>query len=168
MSSDLVRFGIAIERDLLDSFDTVIARRGYSNRSEAIRDAIRATMVEADVAAGARVTGTLTLVYDHHVRDLTEKLTEVQHDLGDAVVSALHVHLDHDHCLEVIVLRGAAGRLKSAADRLLAMRGVINGRLTLTSVPTATPRHSHHDEPHSHEGARRAQRGVRVATRSKR
>lgn len=141
MSSELVRFGIAIEKDLLKSFDAVVTKKGYANRSEAIRDSIRATLIEESVAANARVTGTLTLVYDHHVRDLTEKLTEVQHELGEAVVSALHVHLDHDHCLEVIVLRGPAGRLQAAADRLVAMRGVINGRLMLTSVPAAKPKH---------------------------
>lgn len=141
MPSELVRFGIAIERDLLESFDRVVQKKGYGNRSEAIRDGIRTALIEERVAANAKVTGTLTLVYDHHVRDLTDKLTELQHDLGEAVVSALHVHLDHDHCLEVIVLRGAAGRLQAAADRLISMRGVINGRLMLTSVPAATTKH---------------------------
>lgn len=152
MSSDLVRFGIAIEKDLLAAFDAHIARKGYGNRSEAIRDRIRATLIEESVAKGAEVTGTLTLVYDHHVRDLTEKLTEMQHELGEAVVSTLHVHLDHDHCLEVVVLRGDAAQLQSASDRVLAMRGVVNGRLTLTTVPGGRPKHgARKTSRHRHE-----------------
>ena len=143
MGSDLVRFGVAIEEDLLASFDAQIAGKGYANRSEAIRDLIRAGLVEETVVRGGDVTGALMLVYKHHVRELTERLTEIQHELGDAVISTLHVHLDHDHCLEVVAMRGAAHVLKEAADRILATRGVVHGKLALTSVPDAPRRHAH-------------------------
>ena len=99
---------------------------------------------------GGTVSGALMIVYKHHIRELSEKLTEIQHDLGDAVVSALHVHLDHDHCLEVIVMRGQATLLKEASDRILATRGVVHGRLTLTSVAAAAPVHAHGTAAHSH------------------
>jgi CopG family nickel-responsive transcriptional regulator len=142
-SSDLVRFGIAIPGDLLADFDQRIARKGHPNRSEAIRDLIRADLVEHSLfsgdqtARGGDATGALLLVYDHHVRELSERLVEMQHDLGHHVVSTLHVHLDHDHCLEVIVLRGPAKLLSTSADRILATKGVVHGKLTLTAVPRA-------------------------------
>jgi CopG family nickel-responsive transcriptional regulator len=132
--SELVRFGIAIDGDLLERFDKRIEAKGYVNRSEAIRDLIRADLLEHAADPKADSTGTLTLVYDHHVRELTERLTEMQHDLGHHVISAMHVHLDHDHCLEVIVMRGPAGVLEQAASRIVATKGVIHGRLTLTGV----------------------------------
>ncbi|MBK7395082.1 MAG: nickel-responsive transcriptional regulator NikR [Myxococcales bacterium] len=133
--SDLVRFGIAIDQELLERFDARVAAKGYENRSEAIRDLIRADLVEQVDDPHAQVTGTLTLVYDHHVRELSERLTDIQHELGHHVVSALHVHLDHDHCLEVVVMRGEASLLRNAADRITAEKGVMHGRLTLTGVP---------------------------------
>ena len=140
--SELVRFGVAIEDDLLRAFDAQIARKGYGNRSEAIRDLIRAGLVEETVVRGGDVTGALMLVYKHHVRELSERLTDIQHELGAAVISTLHVHLDHDHCLEVIALRGPALVLKEAADRILATRGVVHGRLALTSVPHGGKKHA--------------------------
>ena len=149
MGSELVRFGVAIEEELLREFDAQIDRKGYGNRSEAIRDLIRAGLVEEAVSRGGDVSGALMLVYKHHVRELSERLTEVQHDLGEAVIAALHVHLDHDHCLEVIVMRGAAQRLKDAADRILALKGVVHGRLSLTSVGERAHRLVA-GEPHRH------------------
>ena len=147
--SELVRFGVAIEDDLLRAFDAQIARKGYGNRSEAIRDLIRAGLVEETVVRGGDVTGALMLVYKHHVRELSEKLTEIQHELGGAVISTLHVHLDHDHCLEVIALRGPALALKEASDRILATRGVVHGKLALTSVPDGGKKHAPgHAHPH--------------------
>ena len=151
MSSELVRFGVAIDGELLTQFDEQIGRKGYGNRSEAIRDLIRAGLVEETVVRGGHVSGALMIVYKHHIRELSEKLTEIQHDLGAAVVSALHVHLDHDHCLEVIVMRGHATLLKGASDRILATRGVVHGRLTLTSVGAGTQVHSHGGAAHAHE-----------------
>src|SRR3954468_22990685 len=150
MPSELVRFGVAMDGDLLEQFDEQIERKGYGNRSEAIRDLIRAGLVEETVVRGGHVSGALMIVYKHHVRELSERLTEIQHDLGEAVVSALHVHLDHDHCLEVIVMRGQAKVLKDASDRILATRGVVHGRLTLTSVAAGAPVHAHGEAQHSH------------------
>src|ERR1051326_3953468 len=108
--SSLSRIGVAIDTHLLDKFDRLIARRGYQNRSEAFRDLIRDELVEQTWSSPeSKVVGTVTLVYDHHVRMLNEKLTNLQHDFHRSVLSTLHVHLDHDNCLEVIVVRGRSG-----------------------------------------------------------
>jgi CopG family nickel-responsive transcriptional regulator len=132
--SDLARIGVAIDSDLLDRFDALIERRGYSNRSEAFRDLIREALIgETAASATGEMVGTLTLVYDHHVRQLNDRLTEMQHDHHQEIVSTLHVHLDHHHCLEVLVLRGKAPEIQSIADRLIATKGVQHGRLTLTA-----------------------------------
>ena len=116
-------------------FDERNGKRGYANRSEAFRDLIRDALIQDTTAAAeSNVVGALTLVYDHHVRLLTDKLTEIQHDNHHAIVSTLHVHLDHDHCLEVLVLRGKSDQVQKIADRLIATKGVQHGRLTLTAV----------------------------------
>ncbi len=132
--SELQRIGVAIDGDLLEKFDDLIARRGYTNRSEAFRDLIRADLVN-DVAQhpGSFVVGTITLLYDHHVRLLNEKLTSLQHEHHQSILSTLHVHLDHDNCLEVIVLKGKSADVQKIADRLIAAKGVKHGRLTITS-----------------------------------
>lgn len=161
MKGELVRFGVAIEDDLLEAFDAQIARKGYGNRSEALRDLIRAGLVEETVVRGGDVTGALMLVYKHHVRELSERLNEIQHELGEAVISTLHVHLDHDHCLEVIAMRGPALTLKEAADRILATRGVVHGRLALTSVPSSIGGKKHapgHAHTHANVAKRRTRR----------
>lgn len=130
----LARIGVAIDEDLLKKFDALNTRRGYTNRSEAFRDLIRDALVQDKAAAAdAVVVGTLTLVYDHHVRLLQERLTHMQHEHYGEIISTLHVHLNHDHCLEVLVLRGRSSRVRKIADRLIATRGVQHGRLTLTS-----------------------------------
>lgn len=129
----LVRFGVAMESSLLDDFDALVETRG-STRSELLRDLARAEITRTRQRSDVAAVGTLTLVYDHHVRDLGEKLTEMQHDLGDQVRSTLHVHLDHDHCLEVIVLMGRARHLHEVADRLLATKGVKHGALELVPI----------------------------------
>lgn len=130
----LARIGVAIDEDLLKKFDALIERRGYTNRSEAFRDLIRDALVQDKAAAPeAEVVGTLTLVYDHHVRQLQERLTHMQHEHHTEIISTLHVHLDHHHCLEVLVLRGRSARVRQIADRLIATKGVQHGRLTLTS-----------------------------------
>jgi CopG family nickel-responsive transcriptional regulator len=132
---ELERIGVAIDRSLLEKFDELIARRGYSNRSEAFRDLIRAELVE-DTAGqpSGLVTGTVTLLYDHHVRMLSEKLTALQHEFHEHILSALHVHLDHDNCLEVVVVKGEAAEVRQLADRLIAARGVKHGRLVLSGT----------------------------------
>ena len=133
--SDLRRFGVAIEGELLDQFDELMERRGYSNRSEAFRDLARAELVkESAQKPNATVVGTVTIVYDHHVRLLSEKLTELQHQHHKCVVSALHVHLDHDNCLEVIVVKGKAKNVQHIADGLISTKGVKHGHLTLTTT----------------------------------
>lgn len=132
--SDLSRIGVSIDADLLDKFDRLIAQRGYTNRSEAFRDLIRDGLVEkAWESPDSHVVGTVTLVYDHHVRLLNEKLTGIQHDFHRSILSTLHVHLDHDNCLEVLVLRGRASEVRKVADALISTKGVKHGRLTMTT-----------------------------------
>ena len=132
---ELSRIGVAIDSGLLKKFDRLIAGRGYTNRSEAFRDLIRDELVEKDWESPDRnVVGTVTLVYDHRVRLLSDKLTAMQHEHYQHVLSSLHVHLDHDHCLEVLVLRGRAGDVRKIADTLISARGVKHGRLTITST----------------------------------
>ncbi len=131
---DLCRVGVAIDSELLERFDHLIASRGYTNRSEAVRDMMREALVEtAWETADAQVIGTITIVYDHHIRLLSEKLTELQHDAYHHILSTLHVHLDHDNCLEVLVVRGEAALVRALADRLLSTKGVKHGRLTMTA-----------------------------------
>ena len=126
---------MAIDTGLLERFDRLIAGRGYTNRSEAFRDMIREELVEQSWASPEnQVVGTVTLVYDHHVRLLGDKLTGIQHDYHHSVLSTLHVHLDHDLCLEVIVIRGKAGTVRSLADALISAKGVKHGSLTLTTA----------------------------------
>ena len=130
----LSRIGVAIDSDLLKRFDSLIAKRGYTNRSEAFRDLIRDDLVQTTwETPESQVVGTVTLVYDHRVRQLSDRLTGMQHELHHHVLSTLHVHLDHDYCLEVMVLRGKASVVKKLADSLIATKGVKHGRLTLTT-----------------------------------
>lgn len=130
-----VRFGISLDEKLLESFDRLIEEKRYMNRSEAIRDLIRASLVENRIAAeDAEVVGTVTLVYNHHVRDLSDKLTEHQHAHHDRIVSALHVHLDAHNCLEVLIVRGAARDVKKIADELIGVKGVKHGKLVMTTT----------------------------------
>ena len=132
--SELSRIGVAIESDLLAKFDALIARRGYTNRSEAFRDLIREELIEkAWESPDSKVVGTVTIVYDHHVRLLNEKLTDLQHEFYHHILSTLHVHLDHDNCLEVLVVRGRAAEVRKIADSLISTKGVKHGRLTITT-----------------------------------
>ena len=132
--SELSRIGVAIDSDLLDKFDRLIAQRGYSNRSEAFRDLIRDELVEKTwESPDSHVVGTVTLVYNHHVRMLSEKLTDIQHDYHRSILSTLHVHLDHDNCLEVLVVRGRSSEVRKVADALISTKGVKHGRLTLST-----------------------------------
>jgi CopG family transcriptional regulator, nickel-responsive regulator len=131
---ELSRIGVAIDTDLLDKFDDLIGKRGYTNRSEAFRDLIRDELIQKEwEAPESLVVGTVTLVYDHHVRMLNEKLTDLQHEAFHNVLCTMHVHLDHDNCLEVLVVRGKAQDVKKIADALISTKGVKHGRLTITS-----------------------------------
>jgi CopG family transcriptional regulator, nickel-responsive regulator len=130
-----VRFGVAMDDDLLSKFDKLIDAKGYENRSEAIRDLVRNLLVEEEWAAGdAETVGTITLVYDHHVHDLQDTLTDLQHNLHEDIISSIHVHLDAHNCLEVLIVKGQSGDIKAAADRLIGTKGVKHGRLTMTTT----------------------------------
>jgi len=130
----ITRFGVSLDKRLLAKFDRLNERKGYANRSEAIRDLIREGLVREQWELGdTEAVGTLTLVYDHETRELEERLTELQHAHFQAIVSTLHVHLDAHHCLEVLILRGKAALLKSIADRLIGTRGVKHGTFSATA-----------------------------------
>lgn len=133
--SELQRFGVSVEDELLESFDRLVTARGYATRSEALRDLMRDALVQSrleEQPKGADVLGSLTLVYDHHAHELTDKMAELQHDHHELVVSVLHVHLSHDDCMEVIVLRGASKQVRALSDSLLSLKGVKHGRLFVT------------------------------------
>jgi CopG family nickel-responsive transcriptional regulator len=139
----LSRIGIALDSDLLKRFDRSIGRRGYTNRSEAFRDLIRDRLVtEQTSAPGSTVVGTVTLIYDHHAHGITEKLTELQHARHELVVSTSHAHLDHDSCLEVMIVHGKSANVAQFADRLIGLKGVQHGRLVMT-VPARGIGHDH-------------------------
>jgi CopG family nickel-responsive transcriptional regulator len=145
----LSRIGIALDSELLKRFDRYIGRQGYTNRSEAFRDLIRDRLVTEQTAApDATVVGTVTLIYDHHAHGITEKLTEVQHENHDLVVSTSHAHLDHESCLEVLIVHGRSARVARFADRLIGLKGVQHGRLVMT-VPAHSIEHVH-DRGHKH------------------
>ncbi|HEY3382574.1 MAG TPA: nickel-responsive transcriptional regulator NikR [Vicinamibacterales bacterium] len=138
--ADLSRIGVAIDSELLADFDTLITKRGYGSRSEAFRDLIRDALInQAAGADDAPVVGTITLVYDHRQRMLSDRLNAAQHEFHHEMLSTLHVHLDHEHCLEVVVVRGRAGQVRRVADTLISMKGVTHGRLTLTSPTQNLP-----------------------------
>jgi len=128
-----VRFGVSLDDGLLQPFDKRISEQGYANRSEAIRDLIRNSLVAHEWGDDEEVIGTITLVYDHHVRELTDRLTNIQHEYSQEIVSTLHVHLDHNNCLEVLVVRADSHRARSLADALRALRGVKHTTLGMTT-----------------------------------
>ena len=129
-----IRFGVSLDSDLLEKFDALCDERCYQTRSEAIRDLIRNTLVQEEWGdTEGEIAGTLTLVYDHHKSDLAQRLTEMQHDAHD-VITSLHVHLDHDNCLEVLVLKGAGQVVRALAQRLVSTKGVKHGKLSLTTT----------------------------------
>lgn len=132
---EVVRFSVSMDGKLLDGFDELIERKGYINRSEAVRDLIRNALVDDQWSrADEEIVGTVTLVYDHHTRDLSDKLTEQQHARHDSILSALHVHLDKHNCLEVVVVKGKAGEVKKLAEELMGTKGVKHGKLVTTTT----------------------------------
>jgi CopG family nickel-responsive transcriptional regulator len=130
----LVRFGVSLDHHLLDDFDRHIARKKYTNRSEALRDLIRDNLVGQEWDENKETVGSITFVYDHHIRDLTNKLTDIQHRFQGIILSGMHVHLDHDHCLEVLVVRGKGSDIKKVSDAVLSVKGVKHGKLTMTTT----------------------------------
>jgi CopG family nickel-responsive transcriptional regulator len=127
--SELVRFGVSLDRELLERFDALIRLRQYSNRSEAIRDLIRQELVARAWEEGSTVAGAVTYIYDHHQRDLTARVIDIQHDFQDVIISTQHIHLDHDNCLEIVAVRGPAPRVEQLAHTLKALKGVRHGAL---------------------------------------
>lgn len=133
--SKLIRFGISMNEQLLEKFDRQIVKKGYNNRSEAVRDLIRNQLVQLEWEnEDQEVAGTVTLVYDHHVRGLTNILTEIQHDFHNLALSTMHVHLDHYNCLEVLVVKGKASDARKLAEKLISIKGVKHGQLSITST----------------------------------
>ncbi|HKQ69430.1 MAG TPA: nickel-responsive transcriptional regulator NikR [Polyangiaceae bacterium] len=154
MKADLVRFGVAMDADLLASLDALVKVRG-GTRSKVLNDLARAEVMRSSLAAGASAVGAMTLVYNHHARELSERLTDMQHELGEKIRASMHVHLNHDYCLEIIVVKGPSDELRRAAARFLAMRGVKHVGIELVTdasyVDAAGQTHGHgHDEHHDH------------------
>lgn len=130
-----VRFGISMEQNLLRDFDELLERTGYASRSEAVRDLIREKLVEKEWQDTNReVVGVITIVYNHTTRELSENLTSIQHHYYKQIISTTHIHLDHDNCLEVLIVRGKSVTIKEIAERLISTRGVKHGRLTTTTT----------------------------------
>ena len=123
--SDLMRFGVSLEKNLLRDFDRLIGGKQYANRSEAIRDLIRNSLVEDEWKKGKDVAGAISLVYDHHKRELMDLIVDIQHNYQDMIIASQHAHLDHHNCLEVVIVRGKSGRIKLLADKLKAIKGEI-------------------------------------------
>lgn len=133
--SETIRFGVSLNADLLEKFDTLCASQGYKNRSESIRDLIRKALVQEEWHDdSAIVAATLTLVYDHHRSDLAQKIMEIQHDAHHLIITTLHVHLDHDNCLEVLVLRGTNAEVRALGESLIATKGIVFGNLSLATT----------------------------------
>lgn len=132
---ETIRFGVSLDSDLLDKFDVLCKEKSYQTRSEAIRDLIRSMLVQRQWEdSDGDVAGTLTLVYDHHASGLAQKLTELQHDSHEVILSTMHVHLDHHNCLEVLVLKGSAEIIKGLGQKLISTKGVKHGHLVLTTT----------------------------------
>jgi len=151
----LVRTGVALDSGLLKRFDRFIRGQGYDNRSEAFRDLIRDRLNDASLhSAAAFVVGTVTLIYDHHWRLLPDRLMELQHEYHELIISTVHSHLDHDMCLEVVVLKGKLRRVQELAGRLIGLKGVQHGKLVMSSPEAylqqpkkrsnGNPSHRHH------------------------
>jgi CopG family nickel-responsive transcriptional regulator len=135
MTERIKRFGVSIKPELLDKFDKNIKKKGYNNRSEAIRDIIRKSIIKEDtIAPNSEVMGTLTMIYDHHEGTLTNKLLDLQHEHHNEILSTTHIHMDHHNCLEVLVLKGKTGEIKKLADNIKALKGIKHGELVITKT----------------------------------
>jgi len=133
MTEKIIRFGVSIEPDLLKKYDKMIKKEGYSNRSEAIRDLIRKNLIiEKSKDPEAKAIGTLTIIYDHHTGNLTNRLLDIQHDHHSEILSTTHIHIDHYNCLEVLVLKGKTGRIQKLANNIKALKGIKHGELIIT------------------------------------
>lgn len=128
------RFSVSIERDLLEQFDRLLIERQYKNRSEAVRDLIRRALIQKEVEADHDVVAVITIVYNHHQRQLQSRLTNIQHEYHRIILSNTHIHLNYEDCLEVIIARAKASEAKTLADRLIAVRGVKDGSVTMSAA----------------------------------
>jgi CopG family nickel-responsive transcriptional regulator len=147
----LSRTGVSLDEELLQEFDRLISQRGYQNRSEALRDLIRDSLLSEAVDSNKAVVGTLTLIYDHHLPNLSQKLTEAQHQAHDLVLAATHVHLDEHYCLEVIIMRGNSQEIRQISDHMLSMRGVKHGKLVLTGTGKELKKAKANHRPAGHQ-----------------
>lgn len=132
--SELIRFGVSINSELLVRFDKLIESKGYVNRSEAIRDLIRDYLVEYEWEEDLETIGSVTIVYDHHVSELSELLNSIQHEYYAMISSSMHIHIDHYNCLEVIIIKGKGSKVKDIANKLISTKGVKHGKLTMTTT----------------------------------
>jgi len=132
--SKLVRFGVSLDQGLLTKFDQLARRKNYNCRSEALRDLIRKDLVEKQWQEGKEIAGAITLIYDHHKRELVNKLMDIQHDFGNIIISAQHIHLDHDNCLEIIAVKGSSRDAQRLADNLKSVKGVKHGTLSMSTA----------------------------------
>jgi CopG family nickel-responsive transcriptional regulator len=132
--SELVRFGVSLEKALLDRFDVLIREKQYTNRSEALRDLIRRELVQKEWQGGSDVAGAITLIYDHHKRDVMSRVTDTQHEFQEVIISTQHIHLDHHNCLEIVAARGKAEEVQKLADALRSIKGVRHATLSMSST----------------------------------
>ena len=131
---ELVRFGVSLEEDLSKQFDALIKQKGYTNRSESIRDLIRQALVDQSWQVGEEIAGAITLIYDHHKRELLNKITDIQHGCQDVIISAQHVHLDHHNCLEIVAVKGESGKIQKLSNTLKSVKGVKHATLSMSTT----------------------------------
>jgi CopG family nickel-responsive transcriptional regulator len=132
--SKLVRFGISLNHELLEKFDRLAKERNYTSRSEAFRDLMRQELVHKQWQDGKEIAGAITLIYDHHKRELVNRLMDIQHDFGTIIISSQHVHLDHSNCLEIIAFKGSPKQAQRLADSLRSVKGVKHGTLSMSTT----------------------------------
>ena len=132
--SQLFRFGISLPKDLIDKFDRLIKQKNYTNRSKAFGDLIRQELVKQQWQGGKEIAGAITLVYDHHKRELLNKITDIQHDFQKLIISTQHIHLDHNNCLEMLAIKGPPHEAQKLADTLKSVKGVKHGTLSMSST----------------------------------
>ena len=132
--SDLFRFGISLDKRLLDKFDRLIREKKYTNRSEAFRDLIRQELVKKEWEEGGEVAGAIAIVYNHHQRELLNKIMDIQHDFQKFIISNQHIHLDNENCLEILAVKGNSKEVQKLADILKSVKGVRHGTLSMSST----------------------------------
>lgn len=132
--SELFRFGVSLPKDLLDKFDRLIQKKNYTNRSEAFRDLIRQELIKKEWQEGEEVVGAITIVYDHHKRELLNKITDIQHDFQRLIISTQHIHLDHNNCVEIIAVKGVSEEIQELSDTLRSIKGLKHTTLGMSTT----------------------------------